>query len=257
MGEKRKIVVILSVAIFLFVFLLGGNTAFSVNRVDVDFALATDYNYAQAQSAREDVDRECIGKNILFLSENTAKEALEKYPYFALRSFEKKYPNVLRVEIEEKVEVFAFFDGKTYTMTDDEGKVYRTVSSNENVADGGENFLFQGLTAQNGSFSGDEYYAAALLCGQIANRMTGGIRTCFLSLTVEKPTKFDSQTHKFVLRSKEGVELHIFNPNVLTKEKIERAAEKYLSLDDAQKIKGQIIAADDPSDPNGVIVRKI
>lgn len=254
MKEKRKIVIILSVAIFLCVFLLGGNTAFSVNRVDADFALATDYNYAQAQSARDAINRKCLGQNILFLSEETVKNTLEPYPYLALRNFEKKYPNVLRVEIEEKVEVFAFAYNGEYSMTDDEGKVYRTVKENKNVTDGGENFLFSGLMPDDkGDFSADAYYKAAFLAGKITNDLTGGIRTCFDSLTVYKPTQ-NILTHEFILQSKEGVQLHILNPGVLTDKKITAAVQRYLSLSDAQKLKGQITVTDDAHNPQNVVV---
>lgn len=254
MREKRRMIVILSVAIFLCVFLLGGNTVFSVNRVDVDFALASEYNYDTAQSAKKAVDRKCLGQNLLFLSENAVKETLGEYPYFSLRSFEKRYPNVLHVEIEEKVEVFAFEYGGQYSMTDEDGKVYRTVDENENIADGGENFLFSGLSSDGkGDFSSDGYYAAALQSGRVTNELTGGIRTCFVSLTVSRPTQ-NAMTHEFVLRSREGVTLHIFNPGVLTEKKIRAAVEKYLSLSDAQKIGGRITVTDDASDPQNVIV---
>lgn len=123
MSGKRGLVCLISVAfiaVAVFVFFY----AFTIKSVDVDFtAVNGSSNYEKVQEELDTIK----GSNLLTLNTEEIKQKVEKDPYFEVVSIQKKYPNVLSVEIKERVETYVVqFEDELYCLSE-EGIVLKKV----------------------------------------------------------------------------------------------------------------------------------
>ena len=111
--KTRKIVVISITIVFLLIAILSCFSFFSVSKVEVDFSTLKNTDAVKVQS---DLD-EFIGKNLLFLETEEVNDSLAKYPYLEVLSVEKDYPNVIKVSLKERREVYYLEnDGKVFIL---------------------------------------------------------------------------------------------------------------------------------------------
>lgn len=245
-GEYKPFNVVgaISAVIFAGAVLLGGNTLFSVAEIRADYEISTDYYFLCAQEKQREIEQKYVGKNILFLSEEELAKEYENSGTLTVTSVTKQYPNVLLVKVSERPELFAVESGGVYYMMDGNGSCLRTSETNENVADGQPNFLISGLKGTpSGDFSGDKNFSAAMTICKAMNEATGGIRSSLSSMKYVQPTA-DPADSEFIVSSKEGVKIRIFDPTRETAKKISGAMESYLSLSPQAKLSGEIYALD-------------
>jgi hypothetical protein len=251
--KKINLVAIISIVIFVCALLLGANTVFSVTDIQTSYSLATTQSYADSREAQEKIEKKYVGKNLLLLSVKKVAAEFDDYTYLSVTSIEKKYPDTLVIAVTERTEVYALEGENGFYMTDGDGQFLRFATENENRADGEANFLLSGFKNTDGDFSVDGNFAYAMTVCSTADKTLGGIRSSLVSLTVFSPTS-DAADTEFVIRTKEGVTIHIDNPSLLTEEKIEKGLEKYLSLNDGERASGGIYVLDQVSD-GGIVVR--
>ena len=121
---KAKKVVVISIAIaFLLIAILSCFALFSVSKVEIAFATGKN---TDAHKIQEELD-EYKGKNLLFLDVEDVEKTLKQNPYLEVVSVEKDYPNVIKVSIKERREVYYLkHDGMAYIL-DGEGYVLKSV----------------------------------------------------------------------------------------------------------------------------------
>lgn len=124
MKSKRLVLISIIVAFFLIV-LLSSMTLFSVRQAKVNFAVSEDFNTEEVQELLDGYK----GKNLMFLKVDKIQAELEKYHYLEVVSIEKDYPNVLKVSLKERREVYCFNSGEQTYVTNEDGFVLSAVQA--------------------------------------------------------------------------------------------------------------------------------
>lgn len=253
MKKQKTLVAVISVVLFLAALLLGANTVFSVSQIEIAYGVSSAQAQKDSLALQRALEEEYVGENIFFVQDEEVIAAFDGYPYLSVTGFEKKYPDKLVLSVEEKPEAYAAAveeNGKTvYYMLSADGEILRKAQENANNVDGGENFLLEGLTySADAGFAADDNFRLVLdVCAQLS-ALTGGVRTCLSSLSIE----VGSVSTEMAIRTLEGVTIEVGNPAVLTREKIASAIEMYLSLDAQSKLIGYISVRDNRVD-GGII----
>ncbi len=114
MNVKRLSAILIAIT-FCIVVLISLVELFSIKKVEAQFFVVSE-NVESAQSVLDGYE----GKNLLFLDEKDVENALSSNPYLQIYSVEKRYPNVLKLSVKERREVYRLTDnGKTYILDQD------------------------------------------------------------------------------------------------------------------------------------------
>ena len=134
-------------------------------------------------------------------------------------------------------------------MLSADGSVLRKSAENKNNVDGGENFRIEGLrySASDGFSSDGNFRTVLEICARL-DEAAGGIRTAFASLAVSS----DATGTELTVYTREGVEIRVGDPASHTEEKIGKALEMYLALEDKDKLFGYITVRDN-ADGSGIV----
>ena len=97
----------LTVLVFLSAVFIGVSNVYRVDGVTVVAKTYSDEAKTEATQMQKELQEAYKGESVLFAKEDLALTVLEKYPYFRLTKFEKRYPDVLCIEATEDAEVFA------------------------------------------------------------------------------------------------------------------------------------------------------
>ncbi len=128
MRSKNIIVTTIAIA-FVLITIIACLAMFSIRKAEVNFAVDKDTDSEQIQ---EVVD-EFLGKNLIFFNTNEVVLALKDFNYVEVVSVEKQFPNVLKISIKERREVYYFeHDGQTY-ITNEDGFVLNVYSDSTSV----------------------------------------------------------------------------------------------------------------------------
>ena len=122
--KHGKLYAILIAAAFFISLVCSLVLLFSVNEVEISYAA---YGVAEENLATEALSS-LKGKNLLFVKESEAEEKLAAFPRFKLSAVEKSYPNVLKITVEERREVFRLYDGTKTFCLDETGYVLEIVN---------------------------------------------------------------------------------------------------------------------------------
>ena len=114
MNVRRLSVILIAVAFVLIaLFSCVGLTA--VKKIDVKFAVSAEQDAETIQGVLD----QYIGKNILFIGEEDVRNSLKGYHKLEVLSVDKRFPNILTVEIKERREVYDIeYNGKVYVATE-------------------------------------------------------------------------------------------------------------------------------------------
>ena len=167
---------------------------------------------------------------------------LEKYPYFRLTKFEKRNPDVLLIEVTEDVESFAVKTEHGYMILSQTGTVLDVRTESKNRADGEENIIVTGahpVGEIGDTVSGAGFEALLKMC-EVMSKSLNGVR----SNIEEVVFKNVEEDGIISLQMREGVKINVVRPHVLTEEKAEAFTQKYLSLEDEQRLTGFIHATE-------------
>ncbi len=126
----KKIGVILIAIVFAFMVVFSCVFAFSLKRVHVAFAVSNETDAESIQSALDDY----LGDNILFLDLDKVQDTLKNFHYMEVLSVKKDFPNVLRVELKERREIYYIPYNDGYCVTTENGFVLRKTEILEETA---------------------------------------------------------------------------------------------------------------------------
>lgn len=202
---------------------------FNVKEVEISYSA---FDVAEEKPATEALEG-FIGKNILFLKESEAEERLAAYPRFKVANVEKRYPNALKITVEERREVYRFFDGEKTFCLDETGfvlevksgelsserdKIKITVSSREE-----ENIKTKIYTERSGEkirTSCDELFYSVIKMARSAN-LTDLIKEITVTDSSEKILK------DAVFSTYTGVKIIVSDPETRGMDKMKKAVEVY------------------------------
>lgn len=247
MRKKNVLVIVLTALIFLSVAVLGVSTVYRVNTVAVRAPVVSEMAKTEAEQLQEKLTAAYDKQSIFSANDELAKEIVSQFPYFNITGFEKKYPNRIVVEITEAAEFYACpNESGSYYILSLGGAVLEIRSDYKNRADGADNLLIEGLTAtgeKGEALSGDGCLSTLFPFLEKVSEALGGIRRNILSVKVLRPASSEEET-VFKLTTREGVNIYVRNPSVLTDQKAELAVAQYVALSTGQKLKGMLMVSD-------------
>jgi len=134
--KSKRLIVILSVLIFLTVLIVINSTLFTLQSVSVNW-LTSKYNLQNVKDY-EITENVKLGQNIFLVQKDEIIAELEKsYPYIRVVSIETKFPNKLVVHSAERESLYAVkLTSSEYAVLDERGKVLAL--SNGSIFEGSE-----------------------------------------------------------------------------------------------------------------------
>ena len=238
MQKKKIVTIILTVAVFLAVAFVGVANVFRVEDVVLSTNVLSQEANAEAEQLRGELQEIYRGSSSIFAQEKAAQEALERYPYFRLTNFTKAFPNKLVIEVTETPEVFAVQAGDKYYILSATGTILHIRSEIENRGDDAPNVVVTGVLPEGKEgeqVRGEGVLQFLKICEVMAESL-GGIRSNLERAEVV-PAGKDSRLRLYM---REGVEISVRNPALLTEEKAAAITEMYLGMSDEQRLTGQI-----------------
>ncbi len=255
MTMRKKVLI----ATFVAILLLAGAVAaalsfvFRVSAVRANFHVFSNEGRAEAVALQEELDS-FIGKNTTFLKLSEVEERVKAYPSFRVTHTEKKYPNVVEIEIHERREAFALQTATGYQIFDEDGIYLYDKQENVNRA-GGENILLlvEGSATQDlfvsaiatGETAAVGYFGEAVRAYQAFAQILTEVRTNVHAIALGCIGN-TALSRNFYLRfaMAEGMDIMIINPSCKAAEKATATAQAYLALEDGQRLKGEISITD-------------
>lgn len=239
--RKKAVVIILTTLVFISVAILGVSTVFRVRSARVDAQVISQAAMEEVEELQNRLQAAYDKDSTFRVNDKKAKEILEDFPYFRITGFSKAYPDKIILKVSEDAEVFAMekADSDEYYILGADGTILAIRSATENRLDSSPNVLVggEGLTVSgekgekiNGGTNVDAMLDFCLLMAEKLN----GLRDNVVSIQVAK------YAPEFCIMMREGVKIYVGEPALMTKEKAVAAVEKYLSLADAQRMKGRI-----------------
>ena len=125
---KTKRIVTISIATaFLLIVLFACVSLFSVRKAEVNFGVLEFTNTEEVQAVADGY----LGENLMFLDKEEVKASFSSYNYLEVVSVEKKFPNVLRITLKERREIYTLENNGVYYVTNEDGFVLAEKSAEE------------------------------------------------------------------------------------------------------------------------------
>lgn len=242
--QKKILVIILTVLVFISGSVLGFATVFRVSDVVVKVSAISDEADVEAKELRSRLTKTYEKENLLFINDEKAKSIVAEYPHFRIAEFKKDYPNRLVLTVTEDAELYAVKNAETdeYFILNAGGTVLAIRDNPLNRLDQKSNVVIEGLsvTGNKGEkLSGDERLATVLaFCNQLTEPLNG-IRDNISTV------KITNNIPQYQIVTQENVMIYVANPEDFTLEKAEKIAEVYLSLSDQERLSGNIYCTND------------
>ncbi len=229
MRTKRLTATLLAV-FFIFAILLSCIFIFSIQKLNVKFNADTQIETSSVQKDLEQFNN----KNIFFFKLEEVERVVSKYPYFKLEKIYKSYPNVICVELSQRVPVYNYVVGENVYLIDKTGFVLEELSVS--------NFESRDLVTIDLSYDrvdsldlnvgsvvdalDDELFAAVLsMCESI------DLTDCVNAIYVNGHPEFKDVTFS----TNSGVDIEITSATVRGDEKIAFAMQSYHNAKDYYK----------------------
>ena len=233
---KKVLVIILTAIAFLSAAFIGVANVYRVDGVVLEAKMFSEVAKAEAAAMQVELQEVYTGESSLFVKDALAKEVIEKYPYFRLTKFEKRYPNLLVVEATEDMEVFAVQSGEEYYILSETGTILDVRADFNNRVDGEPNIIITGAIP-SGSVgdvvAGVGFAETMKICALMAERLNG-VRS-----NIER-IEFDDieRGGRIFLCMREGVKICLVHAHLLTEEKGIALTDAYLSMEDEERLTG-------------------
>lgn len=244
--QKKWIVIVLTVLLFLSAALIGVTSVYRIDGVTVVASVVTDAAKDEAVELERRLNASYENQISFFADETEAEEILADFSHFRMTSFEKSYPDKIIVKVTEDAEVYAVACAdkeNSYYILGGDGTILGIRDSYVNRLDGAQNVLLEGLTAsgeKGAKLSGDDCFTTMLQVCDFATKTGIELRRNVISVAVV----IRSPETIFRVTMREGVCLYIGDPTTMTEEKTIAAMNKYLSLSDEEKLCGRITVTD-------------
>ncbi len=237
MKQRTFFTTLIAIVLLAAVIAAGLHAVFTVAYVRASFRTNSPEGEAAAQQLKERLNT-YLGSSSTFLDLGEVRATAESDPRFKVVSLEKRLPSAIEVVIEERRAAFASPSEEGFDLIDGEGvRIGAAASAEDYVLLAGDfSVTYQGIAAQGA-------YLPELLGVYAAfSEVLGEPRANFVSVSLEasgvaSSTRFD----RFRFASREGVEIVIWDPASAPAELGKVAAEAYLSLGDAQRVRGNIL----------------
>lgn len=240
---KKKVLAITAVGLILLGAVIGValNAVFTVTDVVIRFSPLSSAGEEETYALQKRLEEDFVGKSTTFLDLEDVRAVVGEYPSFELEALEKDFPRTVTLTVSERKEAYAFRrENGTYAILDEKGRYLCDRTENLNRRKG-ENVIFEGFaleTAKPGDLVKGEYLDAALSFAGVFFDRLGDARANIVSIALVKTENPLAGDYFLRLQMREGVRIEVYNPANKTVEKAEKAMEKYLSLDDVQRLYG-------------------
>ncbi len=236
--QHKKVFYILTVSLYLVVLLLCLSFLFSVKEVKCNYSMVTVSDRYQVVNEKLS---EYENKNLLFVSTSKIKKSLQKDPYIKVKSIKKDFPNKIVVEIEERREMFTIEAEAQKYILDENYFVLKAVDKSTQT---------EHITLKSNylNFSDEQ-----LKVGKEITDIHNDIIVCvnqMLSIFsdwknilkgIEINQNFNEAENVSVwFNTKQGVKIEVGEALDDGTDKAKLAYEKYCSLSDYEKTKGEI-----------------
>lgn len=245
MNTKKFIVFFMAIA-FIIVVLFSVAGIMTVQEIDVDYKVLSystngEDKINQTTENVQNLLDEFMGSNLLFLDVRKVENALKVHPRLDVLSIEKKFPNVINIQIQERREVYSFSDGsgKEYILNEQGYILSDSGEQNQNI-----NIIelsFDNVTVLPTSV-GEKLKIENDVYGQIMDNIFDisqkvGLADCIDSIRIKDYTN----GYDVFFKTHTGVEIHIVDMNIDGEKKTKKAFEIYDTMaSDYQKRFGQI-----------------
>ncbi len=115
--EAKKLTVIILTVVFALFTILSLSFLTIVRKVEVSFATCENVDCNEVQSVLD----QYVGKHFLFVGSDEIEQALSKFSYVKTLSVKKSFPNVIKVSVIERKEVYSVETQDKVLILDEEG----------------------------------------------------------------------------------------------------------------------------------------
>lgn len=229
MKNLKKPLVIMVAIVFLLAIIASLTMLFSVKKVSAEFNV---YGDSQAEEIQKELDA-FKGRNLIFLKIADVADVCEKFPYYEITSVKKEYPNVIKLTVEKRAEVFKIENADKSYVLDKDGIVLNDEGKTEfprNVlsVDIGNLSVVCGTVGAKIETSDDELFYSVLMSSQALK----------LNDSVKKVEILKSEYGEFrdaVFKTYTGVEITVWNVDIDGESKIRAAFSCYEGESDYKK----------------------
>lgn len=234
---KKKTVLIAFIAVILLaaVVAAGLHAVFTVAYIRASFTTHTPEGEVAAQELKEKLNT-YLNRSMTFLDIEEVRTTAQSNPRFRIVTAEKSFPSTIVLEIEERSAAFVIRSQEGYDVIDNEGVRIAQTQSAENYVELTGDFS---VSYENGVMTGNfvpellQMYASFI-------EILGEPRANFTSISLTSGGAV-TRLSRFRIETREGVEIVILNPSERVSELGIAAVQKYLSLQDAQRVRGSIV----------------
>ena len=247
--RSKKFIIGYAIAIFLIIFLITFNSVCSITQFDVRYDVGSESGKTLAVDVQKNLDG-YLKKSFLFFDEKTVYDIVEEKGngYLSVLSVKKVFPNKIKVSVRELYEEYAFATDDGYVVFDRDGVFIGLKKDTENNI-GGTNVKISGfefVADKNGVYSIKEsdrdIFSELMRMCTYADECFEGVRKNIAEIEYI-PSAVES-LDRFVFTMREGMQICVTGVTDQKEKPYEcfcAAVQKYLSLNDAQKLSGYIL----------------
>jgi hypothetical protein len=239
--KSKRLIIILSVLIFLTVLIVINSTLFTLQSVSINW-LTSKY---QLQNVKDYdiIDDIKLGQSIFLVKKNEISAKLEKsYPYLRVVSIETKFPNKLIVHSAERESLYAVkLSDREFAVLDEKGKVLAL--NNGSIFEGSEADLgtrpiqlnFHSLSIRVEDFVVGENVKSSYI-SELLTSLSRSFRESSYSPTTSKGVVrsidivSQGETSEISIKTRNGMVLTINEVEQYTTDKLLLAFERYNAL---------------------------
>ena len=236
--KSKKLIVILSVLVFLTVLIVINSTLFTLQNVSINWL--TTKHQLETVTDYEIIEDVRLGQSIFLVQKDEMATQLEKsFPYLRVVSIETKFPNKIIVHSAERESLYAVkLADNEFAIIDERGKVLSL--SNGSIFEGSEADLgtrpivvnFQSLAIKVSDFVVGENIKSSYIQGLLSN-LSNSLRESRYTPTTSKgviryiDVISQGETSEISIQTRNGMVLSIFDIEEYTTKKLLLAFERY------------------------------
>ena len=236
MKKRTVLTTVVAVLLLVAVVAAGINAVFTVTSVNADFVTYTEEGERAAQALKESLNG-YLGKSTTFLDLGEVRATAASDPRFQVVSVRKEYPASVVVELRERRAAFACRGEDGWDVYDVEGiRIGTDEEAGTYVRIEGDFALTSEAGVLTGKYAGELLGMYAVFC-----ELLGEPRANFVSVELEDNSATGTdEFDRFRIATGEGVEIVLRGPSERIEDKARAAAQKYLSLEAHERVRGRI-----------------
>lgn len=240
---RKKILIMTSIGLVLLGAVIAAvlNAVFTVTDIEVHYSAFSETGVEESRTLQARLDETFVGKSTTFLDLEEVRAMIAEFPSYQIEEVRKDFPSTVVVTVTERKEAISFVrENGLYAILDEQGLYLYDKEDNANRRTG-ENILLSGFeftTTATGEAPEGKYFESALIYATYFLQALPDARTNVVSLTLMGTENELAGSHYLRVAMREGVVIDVYGFETLAREKAEALLEKYLSLDDAQRLYG-------------------